>query len=233
MKLSIIIPSYNESATLREILKKIDQINMEKEIIIVDDASTDDTAKILDDIKNSELAELAEIKVFHHTTNKGKGSAIRTAIPHISGDIVIIQDADLEYDPQDYYKLVKPITEDGFKVVYGSRILNKRNKSSYSSFYLGGRLITIITNLLYGLKLTDEPTCYKVFQAKLLKSIPLECKTFEFCPEVTAKIALRKIPIHEVPINYYPRKIEEGKKITWKDGIMAIKTLLKYRFGNE
>jgi dolichol-phosphate mannosyltransferase len=170
----------------------------------------------------------SDIKIIYHEKNKGKGAAIRTAIKHVTGDIVVIQDADLEYDPNDYVALVKPIMDGTTTVVYGSRQLGLSNKHSYVSFYLGGRLLTILTNLLYRSHITDEPTCYKVFKSETLKSIPLNCARFEFCPEVTAKVLKRKIQIVELPIHYYPRKKEEGKKIKWKDGVHAIWTLLKY-----
>ncbi len=227
MKLSILMPVYNEESSLKGILSKILTVDLEKEIIIVNDASTDSTADILKEYANTE-----EIMIINHDKNLGKGRAIRTAISKMTGNIAIIQDGDLEYDPEDYYRLIEPIAKGQQKVVYGSRILNKNNGMSYRSFYWGGRLVTIITNLLYGLRLTDEPTCYKVFDAELLKSLPLKCEGFEFCPEVTARIAKRKIPILELPINYYPRKVEEGKKITWLDGLEAVATLVKYRFYN-
>ena len=224
MKLSVIIPVYNEKNTLPSIISKVQQVSIKKEIIIVDDGSTDGTKELL---KGYE--KLKDIKIIYQRKNLGKGAAIRAAIPLITGDITIIQDADLEYDPQDYLKLIKPISTNNTKVIYGSRFLNKRNKHSYQRFYLGGLLLSIITNLLYSQKLTDEPTCYKVFDSKLLKSINLKCVGFEFCPEVTAKVAKRGIFIKEVPINYYPRSIQEGKKINWKDGVKAIWTLIKYR----
>ena len=224
MKLSVIIPVYNEKNTLPSIISKVQQVSIKKEIIIVDDGSTDGTKELL---KGYE--KLKDIKIIYQRKNLGKGAAIRAAIPLITGGITIIQDADLEYDPQDYLKLIKPISTNNTKVIYGSRFLNKRNKHSYQRFYLGGLLLSIITNLLYSQKLTDEPTCYKVFDSKLLKSINLKCVGFEFCPEVTAKVAKRGIFIKEVPINYYPRSIQEGKKINWKDGVKAIWTLIKYR----
>ncbi|MDI6715607.1 MAG: glycosyltransferase family 2 protein [Actinomycetota bacterium] len=225
MKLSVIIPCYNEKATILEILRKVQEVSIDKEIIIVDDGSTDGTRELLSGLSDD------NVKVILHEKNKGKGAAIRTGIGHASGDIIIIQDADLEYDPNDYPALVKPIENGDALVVYGSRLL-RQNNISYLRYFLGGKLITLITNLLYGTKITDEPTCYKVFRADLLKSLDLKCTRFEFCPEVTAKIAKKHIKIHEVPISYYPRSLEEGKKIGWKDGIEAILTLLKYRFRN-
>lgn len=226
MLLSVLIPAYNEVHNIQNILNKIGEVNIPKEIIIVDDGSTDGTRELLNTLKSD------TIKVIFHEKNQGKGGAIRTAIEHSTGDIIIIQDADLEYDPQDYYKLIPVIESGKEKVVYGSRFLNKQNKHSYFSFFLGGQVVTWITNILYFQSLTDEPTCYKVFDAKLLKSIKLNCTGFEFCPEVTAKIAKLGYKIPEVPISYYPRSISEGKKINWKDGVEAIWVLFKYRFVN-
>ncbi|MFY7909239.1 MAG: glycosyltransferase family 2 protein [Emticicia sp.] len=226
MLLSVLIPAYNEVHNIQNILKKIGEVDIPKEIIIVDDGSTDGTRELLKTLKSD------SVKVVFHEKNQGKGGAIRTAIDHASGDIIIIQDADLEYDPQDYHKLIPVIESGKEKVVYGSRFLNKQNKHSYFSFFLGGQVVTWITNLLYFQNLTDEPTCYKVFDAKLLKSIKLNCTGFEFCPEVTAKIAKLGYKIPEVPISYYPRSISEGKKINWKDGVEAIWVLFKYRFVN-
>ena len=227
MLLTVIMPVFNEKNTIETILGKIQKVPIEKEIIIVDDGSTDSTRDILKKYEN-----IKNIKIIYHKKNKGKGAAIRTAINHIKGDIVIIQDADLEYDPADYIQLIKPIQENKSKVIYGSRFLNPKNKHSHYSFYLGGRFVSLITNILYSQKLTDEPTCYKVFDSELLRSIHLECEKFEFCPEVTAKIAKKGIKIKELPINYYPRKKMEGKKLTWSDGLEAVWTLLKYRFIN-
>jgi glycosyltransferase involved in cell wall biosynthesis len=226
MLLSVLIPAYNEVHNIQNILNKIGEVNIPKEIIVVDDGSTDGTRELLNTLKSD------TIKVIFHEKNQGKGGAIRTAIAHSKGDIILIQDADLEYDPQDYYKLIPVIESGKEKVVYGSRFLNKQNKHSYFSFFLGGQVVTWITNILYFQTLTDEPTCYKVFDAKLLKSIKLNCTGFEFCPEVTAKIAKLGYKIPEVPISYYPRSISEGKKINWKDGVEAIWVLFKYRFVN-
>lgn len=226
MLLSVLIPAYNEVHNIQNILNKIGEVDIPKEIIVVDDGSTDGTRELLNTLKSD------TIKVIFHEKNQGKGGAIRTAIEHSKGDIIIIQDADLEYDPQDYYKLIPVIESGKEKVVYGSRFLNKQNKHSYFSFFLGGQVVTWITNILYFQNLTDEPTCYKVFDAKLLKSIKLNCTGFEFCPEVTAKIAKLGYKIPEVPISYYPRSISEGKKINWKDGVEAIWVLFKYRFVN-
>lgn len=227
MKLSVVIPCYNERENILKILEKINAVDLgktEKEIIIVDDFSTDGTVEILRGLPSGHY------KIFFHTRNQGKGMALRTGFNHVTGDIVLIQDADLEYDPEDYPKLIEPLLSGEAKVVYGSRERNRHNKKhSGFSFYLGGKFLTWLTNLLYGSRLTDEPTCYKIFDAALLKSIPLTCRRFEFCPEVTAKILLRGIPIMELPISYYPRNSKEGKKIRFRDGVEAIWTLLKYR----
>ena len=231
MKLSIIIPAYNEEKTIGEVLDKIRRVELgevEKEIIVVDDGSRDKTV---------EIAENKDVKVIKHAKNIGKGGAIKTGINRATGNIILIQDADLEYEPNEYGNLIKPIMEGKTKVVYGSRILWQRQrkevlekKHSYSSFYLGGRILTVIANLLYNIKITDEPTCYKVFDAEVLKSLNLKCKRFEFCPEVTAKVAKRGYKILEIPTPYYPRTFEEGKKIKFKDGLEAVWTLVKYKF---
>ncbi len=234
-KLSIIIPAYNEEETIEAILEKIRNVDLShfsvtKEIIIVDDGSKDTTVSRIESFKERHLDTPITLV---QKKNGGKGSAITTAIPYCTGDITIIQDADLEYEPQDYGALIEPILSGTVDVVYGSRRINKTNvQYSGLSFYLGGMVLTVLANVLYNIRLTDEPTCYKVFKTSLLKDIPLTCTRFEFCPEVTAKIAKRKIKILEVPISYYPRSVAEGKKINWKDGVEGIWTLIKYRFIN-
>lgn len=225
MKLSVIIPVYNEKATLRQILDKVIKVNVEKELIVVDDMSTDGSREILEG-----YSKMDNVKVVLHGKNQGKGAAIRSGIRHVTGDIVVIQDADLEYEPEDYLFLMKPIAEGKANVVYGSRELGTTNSHSYFSFYIGGKFLSWLTNILYGSRITDEPTCYKVFRGELLKSIDLKCERFEFCPEVTAKVLKRGEKIFELPIHYYPRTKNEGKKIKWRDGAEAIWTLIKYRF---
>ncbi len=225
MKLSVIMPILNEARTIEKIIAKVDKSPLNKEIIIVDDGSTDGSRDIL---KN--YLEREGFIIIFHEKNKGKGASIITAIQHISGEIVIIQDGDLEYDPNDYIELVKPIINKETTVVYGSRYLKKFNPKSYIRFYLGGRLLSLLSNILYNQNITDEPTCYKVFDADLLKSIHLESQGFGFCPEITAKVSKKGIKIKELPINYFPRKIKEGKKIKWSDGLEAIWILLKNRF---
>jgi len=222
MKVSIIVPVYNEKDTVMELLKRLSLVPLDKEIIIVDDGSTDGTREIL-------TKRWAEGVLHLCSQNGGKGAAIRTGLTYAAGDAVIIQDADLEYDPQDIPRLLEKI-ERGADVVYGSRMLQKENRRGLFMFYWGGRFVTYFTNLLYGTKLTDEPTCYKMFRTSLLKSFKLEYDGFGFCPEVTAKITKMGIPIVEVPISYSPRK--QGKKISWRDGLQALWILLRFRFSS-
>lgn len=238
MKLSIIIPAYNEEETIEQLvgLVKNVKLDIEKEIIVVNDCSKDKTLEIVNKIKG--------IKVFSHKKNGGKGAAVKTGIKEATGDIIVIQDADLEYDPNDYPKLIKPIIDGKTKVVYGSRFLSDRQKKSnigflrgkhkqaYSMAYVGGRMLTIIANILYFANITDEATCYKTFDAKLIKSIKINGNKFEWEPEILAKVRKRGVKIIEVPISYKPRTFEEGKKINWKDGVQAIWTLFKYRIIN-
>lgn len=227
MKLSVIMPVYNEAGTIAEIVRRVLAVPLPKELIIVDDGSTDGTREFLKQL-SPDVAT-----VLFHERNQGKGAAIRTALEHASGEIVIIQDADLEYDPNDYPALVRPIVEGTAQVVFGSRVLRRDNPYSHLRFYLGGRLLSLIANLLYDIHITDEPTCYKVFRREVIKGLNLQCRRFEFCPEVTAKVARRGIPIHEVPIRYSPRMLDQGKKISWKDGLYAIWILIKYRLARE
>jgi dolichol-phosphate mannosyltransferase len=228
MLLSVIIPVYNERDTILKILEKVKSVKIDKidkEIIIVDDFSTDGTREILESLKGKD----EKLKIIFQKKHVGKGFAIRTALKFVEGEIVLIQDADLEYDPNEYPKLIEPILEGKAKVVYGSRVFKKNPKASII-FYIGGRFLSFLTNLLYGTNITDEPTGYKVFSTDVLKSIDLKCLGFEFCPEVTAKVAKKGYKIYEVPINYNPRSIKEGKKIRFKDALKAVFTLIKYRF---
>ena len=228
LKLSIIVPVYNEKKTINQILNKIHKLKrINKEIIVIDDGSNDGTVKILKENKNKIT------KLVHHKKNKGKGAAIKSAQKFIKGDVVIIQDADLEYNPNDYYKLLKFILK-GHKVVYGSRVLGKNRylSDNFSSFMriFYNHVLTILSNILNNQKLTDAHTCYKMFTTDVFKSIKLKEDGFNFCPEITTKIGLKKIRIKEVPINYLGRSYQEGKKITYVDGFIAIKSLFKYRF---
>ncbi len=228
MKISVIIPAHNEERTIDEIIRRVKAVGINKEIIVIDDASNDETGRILDRISR-ENDPANPVKVIRHLRNHGKGAAIRSGLKEASGDIVIIQDADLEYDPRDYHRLVQPIIDGKTSVVYGSRCLGK-NKISSPGFFLGGKLLSFLANCFYRAGITDEPTCYKVFRREVLRNLDLKCRRFEFCPEVTAKVCKRGYKIYEVPISYYPRKIKEGKKIRFSDGLDAIWTLVKYRF---
>lgn len=225
MRVSIIIPCYNEENTIEEILRRINEINLEKEIIVVDDGSTDGTYQKLENIKNK-----FQFNLFCHKTNLGKGEAIKTALNFVSGDYVIIQDADLEYDPKDYHHLLEAVQKNNAVVVYGSRRLNPQNKKGNLFYYLGGIFLTRVTNMLYGTKITDVSTCYKLFKTEIIRDIFLESKKFDFCTEVTAKISKKGIKIHEVPIHYYPRSPQEGKKLKWYDGFILLWSLIKNRF---
>ena len=226
MKLSVVIPTYNEAATLTEIICRVRATGLTDEIIVVDDGSTDSTPAILARLENSDHPPL---RLLRHERNRGKGAAIRTALTAITSGLVLVQDADLEYDPADYAALLAPFADPSVDVVYGSRNLRDNPRSSFA-FYWGGRLLSWIANWLYGSHITDEATGYKVIKTDLLREMGLETDGFEFCPEVTAKLLRRGVAIHEVPISYNPRSWEEGKKIQWYDGLIAIWTLLKYRF---
>lgn len=227
MKLSIIIPVYNEEATLQEILQQVRSVDLsgiDKEILVVDDGSTDRSRAILE-----QEAEAGDLQVLFHSENRGKGAAVRTAIEQATGDLILIQDADLEYDPRDYPTLIRPIIEGRVTVVYGSRFLGPR-KAMLFWHMLGNKFLTLTTNILYNAILSDMETCYKCFRADVIQGIPLRSRRFEFEPEVTAKVLKRGHRIFEVPISYYGREYHEGKKITWRDAPVAFWTLIKYRF---
>ena len=228
MKLSLIIPAYNEEATIGKLLDLVLASPTEPEVIVVDDGSTDGTVKVLE-----RYADDSRVLVVGHSHCRGKGAAIRTGIAHATGDVILIQDADLEYDPRDYEVILREFDDPGVSVVYGSRRLMKSNRMSSLSFFLGGVTLTWITNALYGTGITDEPTCYKAFRSQLLRDLPLKCEGFEFCPEVTALVAKRGIRIKEVPIHYYPRLKSEGKKIRARHWFEAVGTLLAHRFRKE
>jgi glycosyltransferase involved in cell wall biosynthesis len=223
MVLSIIIPVFNERDTIREIISKVKTSPLEKEIIVVDDFSTDGTRDFIGNLQDSAL------KILFHPKNKGKGAAVRTGIAAATGDIIIIQDADLEYDPEDYPLLIEPIVHNRADAVYGSRFRGKHH-AFLLWHYIGNRFLTSVTNLLYGAKLTDMETCYKVVKADILKSLSLRSDRFEIEPEITAKLLKKGYRVSEVPIRYSGRNFKEGKKITWKDGFKAVAALIRYRF---
>lgn len=224
MKLSIVIPMYNEEKTIRKVVEAVKdlRLNIEKEVIVVDDGSID---RGFDNVKS-----VKGIILLRHDKNKGKGAAVKTAIEKATGDILIVQDADLELNPKEIPKIIKLIVENRADVVYGSRNLYEKEKNRSLLFWLGGHFITWTTNLIYGTKLTDEPCGYKAFKTSVLKSIKIENNRFEWEPEVTAKIAMKGIKIHEVPVVSSSRSIKEGKKLRRRDGVRAFITLIKYRF---
>jgi len=224
MKLSVVVPVYNEKGTIHTILERIEQSEFEKEIIIIDDFSTDGTREIL----QNEYA--AQHKLLLHPRNRGKGAALSTGFEHVSGDIVIIQDADLEYDPSEYPRLLEPIIEGRADVVYGSRFLGGPHRVLYFWHYVGNKLMTLLSNAFNNINLTDMETCYKAFRSEILNDMKFHSQRFGFEPEFTAKVARRRLKIFEVPISYYGRTYEEGKKITWKDAISAVYCIVKYRF---
>lgn len=221
MKVSIIIPVYNERATIDEVVHRVKQVDVEKEIVVVDDCSTDGTAQRLEHAEG--------INVIYTASNEGKGAAIRAGLQEVTGDIVVIQDADLEYWPEDIPKLIEPIISGQADVVYGSRFLKRRPYMRWQN-YLANKILAMTASVLYRRRITDEATCYKAFRTDIVRSIKLECKRFEFCPEVTAKLMKRGVRYQEVPIRYRARSLSQGKKIRAWDGVIALWTLLKYRF---
>ncbi len=223
VKLSVIIPVYNERETFPLLVQKVKQVDLSMELVVVDDYSTDGTRDIIKKMEN----ELDHISFHDH--NRGKGAAIRTGLKLVSGNVVVIQDADLEYDPEDYFKLLKPIISGKAEVVYGSRFTGER-RDMFITHWMGNRLLTFITNILYGTTLSDMETCYKMFKIQAMEGIHINSDRFNVEPELTAKFLKKGIRIYEVPISYAGREYHEGKKITWRDGFNALWALIKYRF---
>lgn len=224
MKLSVVLPVYNEEATVQECIQRTLDLPIDLEVVVVNDGSTDRTREILSGMNGND----SRLKIVHAERNAGKGAAIRVGIGHVTGDIVIIQDADLEYDCREYAKMLSPFEDPRTQVVYGSRFLGSISQMRLVN-RMANRFFTWMANMLFRATITDEATCYKAFRTDLLKGLDLQCRRFEFCPEVTAKVLRSGIEIKEVPITYKARTHEEGKKIGWRDGWMVIYTLLRYR----
>jgi glycosyltransferase involved in cell wall biosynthesis len=231
MKLSIVIPLYNERVFFPQLLEQVRAVPFEKEIIVVDDCSTDGTREIARDLAAAGGRagdELTTLQVLFHEKNQGKGAAIRTGLRRVGGDIVIIQDADLEYDPKDYAELIKPILAGRADVVYGSRFLGGPHRTHMFWHFVANNFLTLVSNMFTNLNLTDMETCYKVFKAEYAPRLVLRSDRFGFDPEITARLARMKCRFYEVPISYYGRDYAEGKKITWKDGFVVLWAILKY-----
>jgi len=224
LRLSILIPCYNEADHIVRVLEAVEAVDIPKEIVVVNDGSSDNTAEVLEECSRDHSIVVHSLPV-----NSGKGAAIRAGLQLVTGDIVIIQDADLEYDPQQIPGVIKPIVEGEADVVYGSRFRGSIGGMRLAN-RIANRVLTLTVNMLYRAHITDEATCYKAFRTDVIKGIPLNCMKFEFCPEVTAKLLKRGFAIHEVPIRYVGRTTSQGKKIRWTDAFSAIWTLLKYRF---
>ena len=225
MRVSVVVPVYNEVATIKEIVARVQAVTLEKDIIIVDDGSTDGTREQLEQISQS----YDNLRVIYHDRNQGKGAALRTGFETVTGDIVIIQDADLEYDPREYPVLLEPILDGRADVVYGSRFLGGPHRVLFFWHYVGNRFLTLLSNALTNLNLTDMETCYKVFKREVLNKIKIRSNRFGFEPEFTAKIAKKGFRIYETPISYSGRTYAEGKKIGWPDGVKAMFAILWFR----
>jgi glycosyltransferase involved in cell wall biosynthesis len=228
MKLSVIVPVYNERKTIEEIVRRVRavELDLEKEIIVVDDGSTDGTREVLQSL------DLPGVKVIFHEKNRGKGAALRTGFAEAGGDVILVQDADLEYDPREYPRLLEPILDGRADAVYGSRFLGGPHRVLYFWHYVGNRFLTTFSNMLSNLNLTDMETCYKVFRSDVLRKIRLKSPRFGFEPEITVKLAKLHCRIYEVPVSYSGRDYAEGKKIGWKDGLAALFHVIRFRFFN-
>jgi glycosyltransferase involved in cell wall biosynthesis len=225
VRVAFIVPAYNEASTILEVLKRLDDLELEKQVVIVDDGSTDDTPAIVD-----QWGEGRDDVSIVHQANRGKGAAIRAAIAHVDAEIVVIQDADMEYDPADVPALIEPILNGVADVVYGSRLTGGKPQRAYLFWHLvGNRFLSLLTGVLYNTTLSDMETGYKVFRAEVLKSMKLREDSFAIEPEITAKVCKRNLRVYELPIAYYGRTYAEGKKITWRDGLRAIWVLLRVR----
>ena len=226
-KLSVVVPVFNERNTLVELLRRVRSVDLpgdiEREIVVVDDGSSDGTRDVLNQLSDS------TVRVVLHDANQGKGAALRTGFAHATGDYVLVQDADLEYDPHDWPRLLDPVLRGKARVVYGSRFTGER-RNMLLLHWIGNRFLSLVTNVLYNTTLSDMETCYKLLDRRLLDELTLRSKRFEIEPELTAKLLKRGVRIYEVPISYAGREYEEGKKITWRDGFIALRTLVKYRF---
>jgi glycosyltransferase involved in cell wall biosynthesis len=243
-KLSVVVPVYNEKATIDEILRRVIETPFRKEIVLVDDCSTDGTRQILErlcQLQSSREAvasafdggdpiELRDLRIFFQERNQGKGAALRRGFAEVTGDIVLVQDADLEYDPRDYHKLLEPLVDGRADVVFGSRFLGGPQRVHYFWHYVANKMLTLLSDIFTNLKLTDMETCYKVFRREVLQGITLKSDRFGFEPEITAKVAKGNWRVYEVPISYAGRTYEEGKKITWKDGLQALWCIIRFRF---
>jgi glycosyltransferase involved in cell wall biosynthesis len=223
--LSVIVPVFNERSTVAEIVRRMRSVELpiEREIVVVDDGSDDGTGAVLTQLRDS------TVRVIAHPQNRGKGAAIRTGLESATGDLVLVQDADLEYDPEDWPRLLAPVLKGRARVVYGSRFTGERRNMLFLH-WVGNRFLSLVTNVLYNSTLSDMETCYKLFDRRVLDGIRLHADRFDFEPEFTAKMLRRGIRIYEVPISYAGRELSEGKKITWQDGVTALWTLVKYRF---